>query len=164
MKSPMERFLSRIDFLSSPHGCWLWTGYLDKDGYGQFTYEKVMRAHRASILLHGGELISGLVVDHLCRVRNCVNPLHLKQVTHLGNSRSGLNGVLRKSCAQGHPRTPENIRITPGRVMCVICSRSRSNAWKSANRESYNERRNERRRLLRKLKARYNGDTQQNEG
>lgn len=66
--------------------CWLWTGLLTKDGYGVMSSDLATKsAHRWSYRHHVGELIEGMELDHLCRVRACVNPWHLDQVTHLEN-------------------------------------------------------------------------------
>jgi hypothetical protein len=46
-------------------------------------------AHRWSYRYHVGPLIDGLHLDHLCRVRNCVNPYHLEQVTPEINAARG---------------------------------------------------------------------------
>ena len=46
---------------------------------------RICYAHRVSYALLVGPLVEGLEIDHLCRVRACVNPAHLDQVTHLVN-------------------------------------------------------------------------------
>ncbi|KAA0117929.1 HNH endonuclease [Methylobacterium sp. P1-11] len=59
-------------------GCWLWTGTLHHDGYGQIRIGGVTeRAHRLSYRLHCGEIPDGLGVLHHCDTRCCVNPDHL---------------------------------------------------------------------------------------
>lgn len=59
-------------------GCWLWTGTLHRDGYGQIRIAGITeRAHRLSYQLHCGEVPTGLGVLHHCDVRCCVNPAHL---------------------------------------------------------------------------------------
>lgn len=68
-------FMAKIDFTDN---CWLWTGALNKDGYGRFG---TTSAHRYSYENFKGKLVIGMEVDHLCRVRNCVRPSHLEQVT-----------------------------------------------------------------------------------
>lgn len=70
--------------------CWLWRGPVTEFGYGDLRFPGAReRAHRFSATLHGVELIDGLVLDHLCRERLCVNPAHLEQVTIAENVRRG---------------------------------------------------------------------------
>lgn len=63
--------------------CWLWTGCANRKGYGQFrpTPKRCEGAHRYSWALSHGPIQPGLYVDHICHVRNCVNPEHLRLVT-----------------------------------------------------------------------------------
>lgn len=75
-------------------GCILWTGALDKDGYGVFRIKVDGRssgtgAHRASWLACFGPIPAGFVLDHECRVRACVNPCHLEPVTTRVNVNRG---------------------------------------------------------------------------
>jgi len=63
---------------------WLWTGPIMANGYGKV---KNVLAHRASYELHVGPIPEGLEIDHLCRVRNCINPEHLEPVTGAENMR-----------------------------------------------------------------------------
>lgn len=62
--------------------CWLWTGLLTGDGYGVMLVQDLptASAHRWSYRHHIAPLIEDLELDHLCRVRNCVNPYHLDPV------------------------------------------------------------------------------------
>lgn len=65
-------------------GCWLWKGYITGPGYGAVTFpghSGWFRAHRVSYMLFVGELTQGLVIDHICRNKKCVNPSHLRQVS-----------------------------------------------------------------------------------
>lgn len=73
-------------------GCWLWEGAL-RGGYGRVKLDgRTQAAHRASYELHVGPIPSGLVLDHLCRNRSCVNPAHLEPVTTEENIRRGEQG------------------------------------------------------------------------
>jgi len=63
-------------------GCWNWLPPLMPNGYGQFHIGyKFFLAHRLSYMLHRGDIPDGLVIDHKCRNRRCVNPDHLEPVT-----------------------------------------------------------------------------------
>ncbi len=66
--------------------CWLWTGPLTKTGYAHFGVGgRTLAAHRYAYGLSA--IPAGLTLDHLCRVRHCVNPAHLEPVTQGENSR-----------------------------------------------------------------------------
>src|SRR5689334_10590331 len=82
---PLDRFLTRVTQQTS--GCWLWTGYLMPNGYGKFAVSRGINAlaHRWSYETFVGAIPAGLTLDHLCRVRGCVNPTHLEPVTRREN-------------------------------------------------------------------------------
>ena len=86
IESLYKRFLKKINKTNS---CWLWTGRLYKEGYGEFGWNNGHgRAHRFSYTYYKGKIPNGLVIDHLCRVRSCVNPDHLEAVTIRENRRT----------------------------------------------------------------------------
>ncbi len=85
-----RRFVITDTGLDEP--CWLWTMSLDGRGYGQmWDREKRTRvtAHRFLYEHIVGPVPEGLDLDHLCRVRHCVNPAHLEPVTRAENVRRG---------------------------------------------------------------------------
>ena len=110
----IEIFASRIRF--SPGGCWLWQGGRTTAGYSRFRGEY---GHRWSHRFFIGEIPAGLEIDHLCGIRNCVNPEHLEAVTHRENvmrsdSVSARNAA-KVSCPNGHSYLdPDNLYITAG--------------------------------------------------
>lgn len=112
-------------------GCWLWTAYVDRKGYGVFGINQrtLVKAHRYSYELHVGPIPEGLQLDHLCRVRHCVNPAHLEPVTNQENVIRG-NAARPKltHCKHGHEFTPENTYLHPkrGKRHCKACASIRS--------------------------------------
>lgn len=95
-------------------GCWHWTAALDRDGYGRFwDGTRKCVAHRITWELLVGPIPQGLVIDHLCRVRKCVNPEHLEPVKSSVNILRGEGPAARharqSACKRGHDFTPENI-------------------------------------------------------
>ncbi|MET8377457.1 HNH endonuclease signature motif containing protein [Streptomyces microflavus] len=109
---PASRFWSRVNkagTLAPMLGpCWTWTGYRDRDGYGQFYSQgRKYPAHRYAYTQMVGPIPVGLVIDHLCRNPACVNPAHLEPVTHAENMRRS-EPAMRTHCIHGHEFTAAN--------------------------------------------------------
>lgn len=107
--------------------CHLWTGALSADGYGILLINgRTAYMPRWFYELENGAIPTGLEPDHLCRVRECVNPEHLEPVTHRvnilrGESFAAVN-ARKTHCPQGHEYTPENIRRQrSGGRLCRTC-------------------------------------------
>lgn len=75
--------------------CWVWQGAATVHGYGHVGFAgKVHRVHRLVWQELVGPIPQGLVVDHLCRDKLCVNPDHMEIVTQKANVQRGLLGKL----------------------------------------------------------------------
>lgn len=76
--------------LDAESGCWIWEGAAQTCGYGLISVNaKFQKAHRIAWELYRGAIPEGMVIDHKCRRRNCVNPDHLEPVTDEENIRRG---------------------------------------------------------------------------
>jgi len=140
---PTEAELARFRACCRPmeNGCIDWVGSMMWKGYGRFWFRsRAYRAHRFSYELSAGPIGQGLVIDHLCRNRRCVNPLHLEAVTPAENlRRSALAPATRNKakthCPKGHPYDRENTLVrTNGQRECRECSRAESRAYKARRR------------------------------
>src|SRR3990167_2215457 len=135
-----------LEYVQPEHnsGCWLWTGHISHYRYGMVGYQKKRHsAHRLLYELLVGPVPAGLDLDHLCRVRSCVNPAHLEPVDRRTNLLRGVGFPARYArqtvCKSCHAYTNGNMTAArkKGRVVgraCKACWR----AWYWKNRERIN--------------------------
>lgn len=128
MEKDMERFKS---FYKIINNCFVWQGFLDKDGYGIFTFkQKRRKAHRVAFYFEKGDIPKDMVIDHLCRNRACVNSEHLRMVTKVQNVMENSNsvGAVNKKkihCKMGHPFN-KIYGIKKKQRYCSICENEKS--------------------------------------
>jgi len=128
------RFWAKVQ--ESGEGCWEWTASKSAGGYGKFSRPGHGNgwdyAHRVAYVALVGEVGEGLDLDHLCRVRHCVNPEHLEPVTRKENLRRGVGptgiNANKTHCIRGHEFTEENTFREPGGRRCRECTRAKDRA------------------------------------
>lgn len=108
-------------------GCWIWIGYVDRDGYGHIDRTT---AHGYTYRHIRGPIQDGLELDHKCEVRCCVNPDHLEVVTRKENTQRSYDRgrhfqAKMTHCSRGHPFEGENLYVNPnnGKRICRTCMR-----------------------------------------
>lgn len=126
-------------FVDKSNDCWIWMGSDNGTEYGKFWLDgKTIYAHRISYFLKYGKIEPGYEIDHLCKNRRYVNPLHLEKVTgkinrNRGNSASGLN-IKRTHCSKGHELTENNLcenYLSRGQRVCKICKQEQEEKRKN---------------------------------
>ena len=88
------------------NGCWLWTGPVDKDGYGLFGAAKFFKAHRASYILFKDEIPLKAFVLHKCDIKGCFNPEHL----YIGDAKQNAKDAVQRG---QHPTGPNPKKALP---------------------------------------------------
>lgn len=113
----------------APHlgPCWVWTGSLT-NGYGYVRVAKrKVQAYRLNYERYVGPVLPGMPMDHLCRVRRCVHPLHVEPTTYSENTRRspihpGNLNAAKERCPAGHTYNAVNTHILPnGARRCRAC-------------------------------------------
>lgn len=94
----LEIVLSRIDksgpvsiYVSTP--CWLWSGYTNAQGYAKFGPRLVHRY----VYEHLVGPLGRLTLDHVCRVRRCINPEHMSPMP-ISENNSRRHAAYRDRC------------------------------------------------------------------
>lgn len=136
------RFLRLIRV--SETGCWNWTGNTHpKSQYGRFWVSRHTDrlAHRLAYEWSGQDIPEGLVIDHLCRNRICVNPSHMQPVTLVENVMRGESvwavNARKTHCLRGHEFTAENTWISKRNERhCRECTRIRKREARARRRLS----------------------------
>jgi hypothetical protein len=93
----MREYKEGRDYIIAPDtGCWDWQRSVTRDGYPHTCRPAGTSGYIHRIIwegIHGG-LPDGLILDHLCRNRKCVNPGHLEAVPQAVNVQRGHRAIL----------------------------------------------------------------------
>lgn len=121
----IARFWSKVD-RNGPNGCWVWTGFCNKKGYGHFSGTRTMYlAHRVSYYLTTGSQPGRLQVQHTCPDGrdnpSCVNPDHLMPGTSQGNM-DRRNSLGRQASGE----RSGTAKLTPDKVMLILEANGKS--------------------------------------
>lgn len=141
MSTAFDRVMSKG--VPAQGGCIVYSGAKMSAGYGMTSQgKKRLLAHRVAYEGMVGPVPDGLVIDHLCRNRACVNPYHLEVVTFRENVLRGTSptadNAKKTHCPKGHPYIEGNLvkrgrRAGRGRE-CAACNRARVRAYNAAKR------------------------------
>ena len=134
-RSNPQSFWAKVDKSGE---CWLWLGRRSNEGYGLLGFQgkSGATAHRVAYELSVSGIPKGLVIDHLCRTRHCVNPRHLEVVTQRENILRGIGASAKNAkkthCPKGHEYSNANTYITPsGSRSCKACNVISVKAYKN---------------------------------
>lgn len=120
-----RNFWSRAE-VAADDDCWLWRLAPGTHGYGQVSDGSgTFLAHRAAwALANGRQVPDGMTIDHVCHVRMCVNPAHLRPLPNVDNARDNLQ-AFKTHCPQGHPYAGTNLIVytNPKGQTCRKCRR-----------------------------------------
>lgn len=109
-----EKFVIR-----NPEGCWGWKGCKANPGYGQFRHSmKIERAHRASWMIHFGNIPDGMSVLHKCDNRICSNPEHLFLGTLIDNNKDMLSKGYHPTIGKSGEKNPK-AKLTYEKVQAI---------------------------------------------
>lgn len=114
--------------------CWLFAGYIAPNGYGYFYVRgsgygsSPVIAHRVMYENEVGRISDGKQLDHLCRVRACINPEHLEPVTLKENVLRGIGITARNAkkthCPKGHLLDQISRNKDKAYRRCATCHRN----------------------------------------
>lgn len=124
----VRRFIVKTE--TDEKGCWRWQANVTKAGYAMFRHEKTRLAHRAAWLLFRGPIPDGHELRHICGVKDCVNPAHLKPVVEDAPRRTITS--MSELCRRNHPGSdPRWGARGDGRRYCRECNRVQASARRS---------------------------------
>jgi hypothetical protein len=135
MSNLPERFWAKVN---KTDACWEWRASKYPTGYGAYNLDgkNVRPAHRVAYEDTNGPVPVGLVLDHLCRNRSCVNPAHLEPVTIGENVLRGVGvsalNAKKTHCPKGHEYAGDNLSVkSNGTRRCLACHREEASAYRS---------------------------------
>lgn len=95
-------------------GCWNWSAFTDRDGYGRFYVPErgMTPAHKVTYEHFIGPVPEGLILGHYKQGDKCTFHEHVRPITHAQNSAES-DRILGDVCREGHLLTIENTYVGP---------------------------------------------------
>lgn len=127
----LRRFYAKV-VVDLDTGCWNWTAWTNKHGYGMFNVPELgpREAYRVAYEHFVGPVPTGQVLGHAHQGDKCAFWEHVRPITQGENLREsdrvGKHSRSRKAyCDYGHPFTKENVYVNPvtGGRSCKVCRR-----------------------------------------
>jgi hypothetical protein len=116
---PDERLWSLIEFTDNH---WTWQGAKGSAERGSYGVYRGKYAHRVLYEKFIGPIPKNFVIDHICRVHDCVNPVHLRAITRGQNADANR---IKTHCPRGHAYDARNTYIDPkGGRRCRTCMKA----------------------------------------
>lgn len=116
--SDEERFWAKVA-RGGLDQCWPWMAGTDKDGYALFKIgsrkdnsRRSVRGHRWIYEKTIGPIEDGKTIDHLCRLRRCMNTRHMEPVTSAVNTKRNARSTA-THCKRGPPLSGDNLILRP---------------------------------------------------
>ena len=121
-QNPIVRFMEKV--IDGADDCWEWIGAKGPSGYSHFNDGgRYVYGHRWAYEHWIGPIPEGMEIDHACHNRACVNPIHLRPVTHKENQ----SWLRVTQCHRGHLFDIANTRYsTEGYKHCRACDAYRA--------------------------------------
>lgn len=128
-RPPFDRLMANVSKPDGETGCWFSGLRPDSKGYAQVSesssgHVRMLRGHRVTYEELIGPVPEGMELDHLCRVRACINPSHMEPVTHRENVMRGegisASAAARTHCPSGHAYLP-GLVSSRGTRYCPTC-------------------------------------------
>lgn len=92
-------------------GCWISRYSAGSHGYSQIGWKDggkrhMVLGHRATWVQSNGQVPLGMTLDHMCKMRKCVNPAHLRLLPNYENARRTMGRDWPMGyCPNGHPNS-----------------------------------------------------------
>lgn len=131
----VPEMIGRLSMPIPEAGCYAWLGGHSR-GYAKMRWTENGTRRNARVAHYLCEPVpAGLEVDHLCRMRWCVNQDHLELITHQENiRRQRAYAVASRQFCEKHPEV--HLKLEGKVRACRICRREYLRLWRAKQKEN----------------------------